>query len=108
MNSKRGTGTDRFCGSNIRVVSDGTSRRSSGLAQFLMLRSRLLEEEAQQEAKRELIEILKLLEDELSEYSGGKTFGFVDIALILFVSWFYSYEIFVVFSIEVEVPKLVA
>ncbi|WOK91721.1 putative glutathione S-transferase parA [Canna indica] len=69
-----------------------------------------LEGEAQQEAKRELIEILKLLEGELGdkEYFGGETFGFVDISLIPFVSWFYSYETFAGFSIEAEVPKLVA
>ncbi|XP_042446628.1 glutathione S-transferase U28-like [Zingiber officinale] len=70
-----------------------------------------LEGEAQlQEAKKDLIEILKLLEAELGDkkYLGGDTFGLVDIALVPFYSWFYSYENFGGFTIEAEAPKLVA
>ena len=38
----------------------------------------------------------------------GETFGFVDIALITFYSWFYTYETFGNFSIEGECPKIIA
>ena len=69
-----------------------------------------LKGEEQEAAKKEFIEILKLLEGELGDkkFFGGETFGFVDIALVPFTSWFYSYETCANFSIENEVPKLVA
>ncbi|RWW66107.1 hypothetical protein BHE74_00026550, partial [Ensete ventricosum] len=54
--------------------------------------------------------ILKLLESELGDkkYFGGDAFGFVDIALAPFVSWFYTYETCASFSIEEAAPKVVA
>ena len=63
-----------------------------------------------EEAKKEFIESSKILEGELSDkpYFGGKTFGFVDIALITFYSRFYSFEMFGKFSIEAEFPKIIA
>ncbi|KAI3884691.1 hypothetical protein MKX03_016139 [Papaver bracteatum] len=66
--------------------------------------------EEQENAKKNLIEILKVLEGELGEkpYFGGDQFGFVDVALIPFYSWFYAYETFGNFSIEEECPKIVA
>ncbi|CAN4109913.1 unnamed protein product [Withania somnifera] len=67
--------------------------------------------EALEEAKKEFIEILKTLEGELGEktyFSGDDNLGFVDVALIPFTSWFYSYETCANFSIEAECPKLVA
>ncbi|RWW41364.1 hypothetical protein BHE74_00053156, partial [Ensete ventricosum] len=69
-----------------------------------------LKGEGQAAAKEELIGILKLLEGELGDnkYFGGDAFGFVDIALVPFVSWFYSYETCAGFSIEEAAPKLVA
>ncbi|WOK91724.1 putative glutathione S-transferase parA [Canna indica] len=69
-----------------------------------------LKGEAQQEAKKEFVEILTLLEGELGDkkYFGSETFGFVDIALIPFSSWFYTYETCAGLSVEAEVPKLVA
>ncbi|XP_016515111.1 putative glutathione S-transferase parC [Nicotiana tabacum] len=63
------------------------------------------------EAKKELIDPLKLLELEVlgdKPYFGGENFGFVDIALIGFYCWFYTYENFANFSIEAECPKLAA
>ncbi|KAL5977177.1 Glutathione S-transferase U1 [Asimina triloba] len=64
--------------------------------------------EAKEEAKKEFIECLKLLEGELGSkaYFGGDTFGFVDVSLIAFSCWFYSYETEGNFSVEKECPKL--
>ncbi|CAL9042877.1 unnamed protein product [Musa banksii] len=69
-----------------------------------------LKGEAQEAAKEEFIEILRLLECELGDkkYFGGDVFGFVDIALVPFTTWFYSCETYAGFSVEEAVPKLVA
>ncbi|CAN4104371.1 unnamed protein product [Withania somnifera] len=66
--------------------------------------------EEQEAAKKDFIEILKVLEGALGDkpYFGGNNFGFVDIALIGFYSWFYTYETYGNFSIEAECPKIVA
>uniref|UniRef100_M1B669 Glutathione S-transferase n=1 Tax=Solanum tuberosum TaxID=4113 RepID=M1B669_SOLTU len=66
--------------------------------------------EEQEAAKNDFIECLKILEGALGEkpYFGGDNFGFVDIALIGYYSWFYAYETYGSFSIEAECPKLVA
>ncbi|KAK4439060.1 putative glutathione S-transferase parC [Sesamum alatum] len=66
--------------------------------------------EEQEAATKELIDALKLLEGELGEkaYFGGDKFGFVDMALITFYSWFYTYETCGNFSVEEHCPKLVA
>ncbi|XP_043717851.1 probable glutathione S-transferase [Telopea speciosissima] len=61
-------------------------------------------------AKKELIESLKVLEGELGKkhYFGGEKFGYLDLSLIAFSTWFYSYETFGKFSMEVECPELIA
>ncbi|MCL7027343.1 hypothetical protein MKW94_019002 [Papaver nudicaule] len=66
--------------------------------------------EDQEKAKKEFIEILKVLEGELGEkpYFGGEKLGFVDVALVPFYSWFYAYETCGNFSIEEECPKIVS
>ncbi|XP_075645147.1 putative glutathione S-transferase parC [Castanea sativa] len=67
--------------------------------------------EEREEAKKELIESFKILEGEFSETCltlGGKTIGFVNIALITFYRRFYSSELFGKFSIEAECPKIIA
>ncbi|CAK9151804.1 unnamed protein product [Ilex paraguariensis] len=66
--------------------------------------------EEQEAAKKEFIEILKVLEGELGDkpYFGGETFGLTDISLIGYYCWFYAYEKFGNFSIESECPKLIA
>ncbi|ONI12122.1 hypothetical protein PRUPE_4G146100 [Prunus persica] len=63
----------------------------------------------QEAAKKKLIEILKLLEGQLGDntYFGGEIFGFLDVALVTFYSWFFSYETCGNFSIEAECPKLI-
>jgi len=60
--------------------------------------------------KEEFIGYLKVLEGALGDkpYFGGETFGYVDISLIPFYSWFYAWETCAKFSIEAECPKLVA
>jgi glutathione S-transferase len=59
--------------------------------------------------KKDFLEMFKTLERELGEkpYFGGKRFGFVDIALITFYS-FYVLETFGDFSIEAECPKIIS
>ncbi|XP_058097755.1 probable glutathione S-transferase [Magnolia sinica] len=66
--------------------------------------------EAQEAAKKEFIEYLKLLEGELGEklYFGGERFGYVDVVFVPFACWFHTYEVHGNFSIEEECPKLIA
>ncbi|XP_059438697.1 probable glutathione S-transferase [Corylus avellana] len=66
--------------------------------------------EEQEAAKKEFLEIYKTMERELGEkpYFGGEKFGYVDIALITFYSWFYVYETLGKFSMEAECPKIIA
>nr|XP_027073678.1 probable glutathione S-transferase isoform X1 [Coffea arabica] len=66
--------------------------------------------EEQEAAKKEFVEILKILEGELGEkpFFGGETFGLVDVALIPLYSWFYAFETCGNFKIESQCPKLVA
>ncbi|KAF7851903.1 hypothetical protein BT93_L1618 [Corymbia citriodora subsp. variegata] len=66
--------------------------------------------EAEETAKKEYIECLKVLEGELGDkdYFGGERFGYVDVSLIPFYSWFYTLETLANFSIREECPKLVA
>ncbi|XP_078163017.1 putative glutathione S-transferase [Carex rostrata] len=68
-----------------------------------------LKGEEQEAAKKEMIEILQLLEAQLGDkkYFGGDTFGYVDVAFIPFNNWFYSYETLGNFSIEAVAPTLV-
>ncbi|KAH7861916.1 hypothetical protein Vadar_032631 [Vaccinium darrowii] len=64
----------------------------------------------QEVAKEELIDCLRVLEGALGNrpYFGGEKFGFVDVSLIPFYSWFYAYETCGNFSIEANCPKLIA
>ncbi|PIA41637.1 hypothetical protein AQUCO_02200222v1 [Aquilegia coerulea] len=66
--------------------------------------------EEHETAKKEFVEVLKVLEGELGDkpYFGGEKMGYVDVAFIPFYSWFYTYETCGRFSIEAECPKLIA
>lgn len=57
----------------------------------------------------ELIEAFKVMEGVLGDkpFFGGFSFGYVDIAMIPYNSWFPSYETFGNFRIEKESPKLI-
>ncbi|XP_021715456.1 probable glutathione S-transferase [Chenopodium quinoa] len=65
--------------------------------------------EDQEAARKEFIEHLKLLEQELGNkpYFGGDKFGFVDVVFIPFYSWFYAYETLANFKIEESCPKII-
>lgn len=65
--------------------------------------------EEKEAAKKAFLETLKVLEGELGNkpYFGGDTFGFVDLSLIPFYSWFHTYETFGEFRIEAECPKII-
>ncbi|KAL5170565.1 putative glutathione S-transferase parA [Glycine soja] len=64
----------------------------------------------QEEFKKQFIQCLKTLEYELGDkpYFGGEDFGYVDVALVPFTSWFYTVETCGKLSIEKECPKLMA
>ncbi|PWA70651.1 glutathione S-transferase [Artemisia annua] len=64
----------------------------------------------QEIAKKEYIDLLKVLEGQLGEkpYLIGDSFGYADIVLIPFSCWFYTLETMGKMSIEKECPKLVA
>ncbi|KAJ8768745.1 hypothetical protein K2173_023649 [Erythroxylum novogranatense] len=66
--------------------------------------------EKQKETKREFIEALRTLENELGEkpYFSGERIGFVDVALVPITCWFLSFQICGNFSIEEECPKISA
>ncbi|KAJ1376730.1 Glutathione S-transferase, C-terminal-like [Sesbania bispinosa] len=66
--------------------------------------------EEHEAGKKELISIFKQLEETLGDkpFYGGDTFGFVDLCLIPFYSWFYTFETFGNFKMEFECPKLMA
>ncbi|XAR56361.1 Glutathione transferase [Bertholletia excelsa] len=61
-------------------------------------------------AKKDFLEVLKVLEAELGDkpYFGGETFGYVDLTFIPFCCWFYAYESCRNFSIKAQCPKLIA
>ncbi|KAF8709991.1 hypothetical protein HU200_029714 [Digitaria exilis] len=69
-----------------------------------------LKGEPQQQARAEMVEILRTLEGALGDgkFFGGEAFGFVDVALVPFTAWFLTYERYGEFSVEKECPKLAA
>ncbi|KAK2632490.1 hypothetical protein EUGRSUZ_L01482 [Eucalyptus grandis] len=64
--------------------------------------------EAQEAAKKEYIECLKVLEGELGDkaYFGGERFGYADVSLIPFYSWFCALETLADSNIVEEFPKM--
>ncbi|KAI3716131.1 hypothetical protein L6452_23249 [Arctium lappa] len=66
--------------------------------------------EEHEAAREEFISCLKLIEGELGDkpYFGGESFGYLDVSLIPFYSWFQAYETYGNMIIEHECPKLIA
>uniref|UniRef100_A0A0D6QRI7 glutathione transferase n=1 Tax=Araucaria cunninghamii TaxID=56994 RepID=A0A0D6QRI7_ARACU len=72
--------------------------------------------EAQEEAKRDMLEYLELLEGALKDmsgggpYFGGKEFGFMDIAFIPYTSWFHTFQTIADFTMpfDTRFPCLLA
>ncbi|XP_058097819.1 probable glutathione S-transferase [Magnolia sinica] len=66
--------------------------------------------EAQEVAKKEFLECLKLLEGELGEkpYFGGESFGYVDVVFAPYACWFHTDYVHGNSIIEEECPKLIA
>ncbi|CAL4944740.1 unnamed protein product [Urochloa decumbens] len=70
-----------------------------------------LKGEAQAQARKEMVEILKTLEEGAlgdKEFLGGDAFGFLDLVVVPFTSWFLTYERHGEFSVEKECPRLAA
>ncbi|XP_074310154.1 glutathione S-transferase U19-like [Silene latifolia] len=65
--------------------------------------------EEQEVAKKEFIEHLKVLEQQLGDkpYFGGDTFGYVDVSLIPFYTWFHILENAGNFKFEESNPKII-
>ncbi|KAK7272663.1 hypothetical protein RJT34_29405 [Clitoria ternatea] len=70
----------------------------------------LSEGEEHERWKKEFISIFKQLEEALGDkpFYGGDTFGFLDLGLIPFYSWFYTFETYGNFKMEAECPKLMS
>lgn len=64
----------------------------------------------QEEAKKEFIEIIKVLEGVLGDkpYFGGESFGFLDVVVISYYSWFPAYELYGKFKVEEHCPKFIS
>lgn len=65
--------------------------------------------EEQEAGKKEFVDNLKVLEQQLGDkpYFGGEAFGFVDVAMIPFYSWFYALETIGNFKVEETCPKFI-
>ncbi|RCV11353.1 hypothetical protein SETIT_2G178900v2 [Setaria italica] len=66
--------------------------------------------ELQLQARREMVEALRILEAELGDkpYLAGEAFGFVDLAIVPFAAWFLGYGRLGEFSVEEVCPRLAA
>jgi glutathione S-transferase len=67
------------------------------------------EGEVKESSKKDLFQCFKILEEELGDkqYFGDESFGYIDLALIPFYSFFYTFETLGNWSMVAEFPKLV-
>ncbi|RWR78890.1 GST_C domain-containing protein/GST_N domain-containing protein [Cinnamomum micranthum f. kanehirae] len=98
---------DPYERANLRFWGDFIDKKIFDCGTRLVWKSK---GEDRDEAKKEFIESLMILEGELGQktYFGGESFGYVDVALISFGCWFKAYEKTGKFSVEEECPKLMA
>ncbi|MED6138609.1 hypothetical protein PIB30_075901 [Stylosanthes scabra] len=98
--------SDPYAKSQARFWADYVDKKIYDLAKKVWARKG----EEQEAGKKEFIEALQLLEAELGDkpFFGGDKFGFVDISLVTFYSWFYAVETIGNFSIESECPKFIS
>lgn len=64
--------------------------------------------EDQEASKKDFMEALKTLQGQMGDkpYFGGQELGFLDLVLISYSPWFYTFETFGNFKIETECPKI--
>ncbi|KAF3683890.1 putative glutathione S-transferase [Capsicum annuum] len=92
---------DPYERAQARFWADYIDKKMYGLGKKIWL----TKGEKQEAIKKDFIECLKVLEGALGD---KPYFGFVDISLIGYYCWFYTYETYGNFSIEAECPKFVA
>ena len=65
-------------------------------------------DEVKESSKKDLIEYFKILEQELDDkpYFGGETFGYIDLALVPYYTFFYTFQMLGNINMEVECRKL--
>ncbi|XP_031090683.1 probable glutathione S-transferase [Ipomoea triloba] len=100
--------SDPYEKSQAKFWADYIDQHKINMLGYQLWSTKLGEDEHEAISKK-LVECLKVLEGALGNkpYFGGESFGFVDIALITYNSWFYSYETFGGFNLKEECPKLI-
>ena len=98
--------SDPYQRAQARFWADFVDKKVSGAAKKVWS----TKGEEQEAGKKEFLETLKTMEGELGDkpYFGGETFGYVDLSLITFYSWFHAYEVFGNINIVAECPKIIA
>ncbi|KAL9322043.1 hypothetical protein ACSQ67_010096 [Phaseolus vulgaris] len=68
------------------------------------------EGEEKEGARKEFLECLKLLEEQLGDepYFGGNNFGIVDVALVPLFCYFYTFSLYDNFISEAQYPKIIS
>nr|XP_023887377.1 probable glutathione S-transferase [Quercus suber]POE67447.1 putative glutathione s-transferase [Quercus suber] len=98
--------SDPYQRAQARFWADFVDKKVSGAAKKVWS----TKGEEQEAGKKEFLETLKTMEGELGDkpYFGGESFGYVDLSLITFYSWFHAYEVLGNINIEAECPKIIA
>ncbi|XP_071912565.1 probable glutathione S-transferase parC [Coffea arabica] len=102
--------SDPYKRAQARFWADLVDQKILGLVHTLGRKTWAAKGKELEAAKKEFIEALKVLEGELGDkpYFGGEEFGYVDVALIPFYSWFHAYETCGNFKIGAQCPKFAA
>ncbi|ESW21240.1 hypothetical protein PHAVU_005G054000 [Phaseolus vulgaris] len=99
--------SDPYQRAQARFWADFVDKKMYDLGRKILWTSKGEENEV---AKKEFIETLKVLEEQLGDrtYFGGDNLGFMDVALVPFYTWFEAYETFGGLNLESECPKFIA